>query len=84
MRSGWDLYRQENKGRIEGQGYTGKNIVSKLGENWKKLKPEDKNKYKRRSYALSSLNLSPKKLEKSKSCCKTGSCGTLEKRKSLQ
>ena len=84
LRSGWDLYRQENKSKIEEEGFSGKNIMSKLGENWRSLKPEERNKYRRKSYVLMNMNVSSPKLMRSKSCCKdVNSSVMIESQKSL-
>ena len=66
--SGWLLYCKENKAEVLKTGVSGKNIAATLGQNWRQLGTEEKNNYKRKSYVLVNLNITPFKLVKSKSC----------------
>ena len=80
LRSGWDLYRQENKAGVEADGFVGKQIASKLGEQWRDLTKAEKNIYSRKAYVLKNMKLTTMKLCKTKACSKSKSSAVSLKR----
>ena len=48
-RSGWDLFREEQREFVIAEGYTGKEISSQLGERWRSLSVTEKELFKRRA-----------------------------------
>ena len=68
-RSGWDVFREEQRLVVISEGFTGKDVSSQLGERWRGLPISDKKKYKlkakNRSNVTSFLNTVPSSIERS-------------------
>ena len=65
-RTGYDLFRQENTQTFRNQGLKGNAMSAKVGEAWRKLSPESKQKFTMKVYALGKLDQT-NKLVKSRS-----------------
>ena len=77
--AGWKLYCNENRSDMGNDGLTGNKLVSKLGENWRGLVKEDRNKYQRRAYVLETLKNNQPELQRSQSS-KTDQCSSTLRR----
>ena len=68
-KSGWDIFREEHYQSIVDEGYTGKDISSKLGEMWRKALPSVKEDYKAKAKSrtefLRAINSSPNLIDRS-------------------
>ena len=68
-RSGWDVFREEQRPVVISEGFNGKDVSSQLGERWRGLPSSEKKKYKlkakNRSNVLSFLNAVPCTIERS-------------------
>ena len=68
-RSGWDVYREDQRKIIIAEGYSGKDISSKLGERWRSLSRSEKEVYKSkanmRASVISALKDESSELERS-------------------
>ena len=79
--AGWKLFCKEKKSEVEKDGFSGKKLVSKLGENWRGLGKEEKGRFQKRAYVIECLKFSPVKLKKSHS--HYHKTKTLERQKTL-
>ena len=67
MRSGWDLYREENTQDLRNSGLRGNTLASTLGDSWRKLPIQTRKRYGRRAYLLDNLKLGVMKIRRTQS-----------------
>ena len=54
-RSGWDVYREDQRKIVIAEGYTGKDISSQIGARWRSLSGSEKEAYKIKAMMRASL-----------------------------